>query len=602
MESLVTTQHGQVVFVSGKVTTTLDGITQTISSGESLPSASTLTIEDGAELKILYADDSLYSNTDSEVPFDSGALDEIEALQALIASGEDPTLDLPETAAGGANGNKAGSGYISVSRSGDETIASSGFNTSFENSTPLTTNLSLADLAPESSNNFSIAQFSDNFVNGIAYSTSSGLKGFTGDMGSDGSFAYHPGDTITFTIGNVTIASFSADAIQGTILFLQDIAGTSLSDSNMNYVENMAIFLQALDNDLSDGTDDGTLQTNSLLNLDTSYASNINIVFAIHELLSNYIDPTTGQPLNLATAGKEMLSLVLAELGIVFTRESELSNDGQNIFETLAMEHVADTIDELAGDGSHITTGNILDNDAGISGSTVISEVEGTTAINGIITVTTALGELIVYTQDTGDNRVGDYQYTLTSNNTEGDIASESFNYSLENALGDTSSANLTVNIQDDAPIVHNISKNLTTTADPVTTNLTLVLDVSGSMDNSAGNGKTYLETAIEALTALVNEVDATGNVNVQIVTFSSSSTSTGWLVDDIATVIDTLKSLSANGGTDYRDAINTVMNSGPIPVADQSLVYFISDGQPNSGEHVNTEQQDLWETYVTAN
>ncbi|WP_189062383.1 retention module-containing protein, partial [Shewanella hanedai] len=370
MESLVTTQNGQVVLVSGKVTRTLDGITKTISSGEALPSATTLFIENGAQIEILYEDDSTYSNTDFEVPFDTSALDEIEALQALIASGDDPTLDLPETAAGETSGSEGGSGYISVARSGDETLANSGFNTSFENSTPLTTNLSLGELAPESSNSFNIAQFSDNFVNGIAYSTSSGLNGFTGDMGSDGSFAYNPGDIITFSIGNVIIASFSADAIQGTILFLQDIAGTSLSDTNMNYVENMAIFLQALDNDLSDGTDDGTLQTNSLLNLDASYASNINIVFAIHELLSNYIDQTTGEPLNLATAGKEMLSLVLAELGIVFTRESELSNDGQNVFETLAMEHVTDTIDALAEDRTPIShdnrTADVLDVPGGL--------------------------------------------------------------------------------------------------------------------------------------------------------------------------------------------------------------------------------------------
>ncbi|WP_157582020.1 Ig-like domain-containing protein, partial [Shewanella woodyi] len=351
MESLVTTQNGQVRLVAGKVTITLDGITRTISSGEQIPASATLFIEEGAQIEIAYDDGSFYSNTEvADSPVNTEALDEIEALQALIASGDDPTLELPETAAGETNGSEGGSGFISVARSGDETIANSGFNTSFENQAPLTTSLALGEIAPDSSNNFNIAQFSDNFVNGIAYSTSSGLNGFTGDMGSDGSFAYNPGDTITFSVGNVIIASFSADAIQGTILFLQDIAGTSLSDTNMNYVENMAIFLQALDNDLSDGLDDGVLQTNSLLNLDASYASNINIVFAIHELLSNYIDPTTGQPLNLATAGKEMLSLVLAELGIVFTRESELSSDGQNVFETQAMEHVADTIDELAGE------------------------------------------------------------------------------------------------------------------------------------------------------------------------------------------------------------------------------------------------------------
>ncbi|AQS38244.1 putative calcium-binding protein [Shewanella psychrophila] len=379
MKSLVTTQHGQVLIANGEVTVEVDGENRPVVSGEQLPIGTALFLEDGAELEIAYEDGTSFSNQteqieDSEVAdTDTSVIDEIQAIQAQIAAGEDPTQG-PDTAAGaGTNGNEGGD-FVSLGRSGDETLAGSGFDTSFGapinvNAT-LTANLSLAQTDNQTTDSFKIAQFTDNFVNGVAYTTSSGLSGFTGDMGADGSFAYNPGDTITFSIGDVIIASFSADVIQGTILFLQDIAGTSLSDSNMNYVENMAIFLQALDNDLSDGTDDGILQTNSLVNLDASYTSNINIIAAIHEALTGYIDPTTGQPLNLATAGKEMLSLVLADLGIIFTRDSEFDPSGANTFETLAMEHVADTIDDLAGDRGPVTaddrTADILDVPGGL--------------------------------------------------------------------------------------------------------------------------------------------------------------------------------------------------------------------------------------------
>ncbi|WP_394206054.1 retention module-containing protein, partial [Shewanella waksmanii] len=355
MGILTIEKQGQVTLVNGSATISINGQQQPVEQGDVLIPGTVVEFTNGSQLEITYDDGSIFSSnniasstTSSEIPEDLAALDEIEQLQALIASGEDPTAELPDTAAGGATGNEGGSDFVSLSRDGSETIAAAQYDTSFDAATP-TAALSIAP-APLDTVGYNIAQFTDSFVNGVAYTTSSGLSGFTGDLGPAGSFAYNAGDTITFSVGGVTIAEFSADIIQGSILFLQDIAGTELSDSNLNYVENMAIFLQALDSDLSDGVDDGVLQTNSLINADTAFANNITILSAIHDALANYVDPTTGQPLNLATAGKEMLSLVLNELGIIFTRESERSETGENIFETLAMQHVADTIDALAGD------------------------------------------------------------------------------------------------------------------------------------------------------------------------------------------------------------------------------------------------------------
>ncbi|WP_220766178.1 retention module-containing protein, partial [Shewanella sp. MBTL60-112-B2] len=370
MKSIITTQAGHIQNINGIVTATINGNVKQLSEGELVPAGTSISIAENSSIDILLNDGSSLSSSaeesskslntnsassNSSPSAEDEALSEIEAIQALIASGEDPT-DGPDTAAGNQAGNEGGSSHVSIARGGSETIANAGHDTAGQQGSPLVASLSLNNTNDDANadsgidNTIQIAQFTDNFVNGVAYTTSSGLTGVTGDSGSDGSFSYREGDTITFTIGNVTIANFSADSIQGTILFLQDIAGTSLADSNLNYVENMAIFLQALDNDLSDGTDDGILQTNSLVNLDASYGSNINISTSIHEALSNYIDPTTGEPLNIATAGKEMLSQVLAQLGIEFTRDSERSPDEQNVFESLAMGHVADTIEELAGD------------------------------------------------------------------------------------------------------------------------------------------------------------------------------------------------------------------------------------------------------------
>ena len=189
-------------------------------------------------------------------------------------------------------------------------------------------------------------QFTDNFVDGVSYTTTSGLSGTTGtnestgEAGAQGSFLYRAGDTITLTLGSVIIAEFSADQVQGDVLFLQDIAGVALSDVNNEYVENMAIFLQALDADAN--PDNG-----------------IQITPETAAFFEGYTDAGTGEALNLATAGKQMLANALSAAdeftpeGFVFTAVSEtdpVQEDGsQNVFETEALDHVAETIEDLSG-------------------------------------------------------------------------------------------------------------------------------------------------------------------------------------------------------------------------------------------------------------
>ncbi|PKF60370.1 hypothetical protein CW745_15630, partial [Psychromonas sp. psych-6C06] len=304
-------------------------------------------------------------------------LAEIEAIQAAIAEDETPIEEI-ETAAG-ENSDGGSSSAVDFTRDGSETLASTDFQTaSFafnavtnefidtnnfvltttnnadtSGSTPSiigTTTSPSSPIVPSADSSLS-AQFTDNFVSGVSYNTSSGLSGFTGDTGTAGEFKYNIGDVITFKVGDVIIAEFNADAINGDILFLQDISGHDLTENNASHIENMAIFLQGLDSDLSDSNSaDGILRTDSLVNNEASYATNITISEAIHEAFINYIDPTTGLPLDITSSGKEMISQALASVGIEFTRDTERDESGENTFESIAMEHVTETIQELAGD------------------------------------------------------------------------------------------------------------------------------------------------------------------------------------------------------------------------------------------------------------
>ncbi|WP_345863124.1 retention module-containing protein [Shewanella algae] len=70
----------------------------------------------------------------------SGVDAEIAALQAQILAGDDPTANLPATAAGaGTTGNQGDFGYVAVDRDGSELLASAGYDTSGFDQTAITT-------------------------------------------------------------------------------------------------------------------------------------------------------------------------------------------------------------------------------------------------------------------------------------------------------------------------------------------------------------------------------------------------------------------------------------------------------------------------------
>ena len=127
------------------------------------------------------------------------------------------------------------------------------------------------------------------------------------------------------------------------------------------YLENTAIFLQALDDNLTDGDPSDGLQTNAVSDSPAAFADGINISQTTRDAFADYeVDangraaaPGTGQPLNLANSGKVMIQDALAHVGIDFTRVTEADPDGgsdgnfENVFETIAMQHVQDTVETL---------------------------------------------------------------------------------------------------------------------------------------------------------------------------------------------------------------------------------------------------------------
>jgi len=158
-------------------------------------------------------------------------------------------------------------------------------------------------------------------------------------------------------------------------------------------------------------------------------------------------------------------------------------------------------------------------------------------------------------------------------------------------ASTDTSIA---VTVEDDAPRA--VDYNTTAVATAATTvNLVIMLDLSGSMAGSdrIGLAKDALHNLLTTTDVVVNQVMVVGFENgvseQHILSWTNASAADSFIGD-----------LQANGiATNYGAALEAVeanWGAGPSE-ADRTLVYFITDGQPNAG----SVDEQAWTTFLAA-
>ncbi len=116
----------------------VNGQQQPVVLGQEIQQGSTLFVAENASFELRLQDGTTHNQQDftQTEPSADDAFAEIEALQQLIESGDDPTEELPETAAGGQISNQGGIDFTSVSRTGVETLASTTFDTNTVNIAP----------------------------------------------------------------------------------------------------------------------------------------------------------------------------------------------------------------------------------------------------------------------------------------------------------------------------------------------------------------------------------------------------------------------------------------------------------------------------------
>jgi VCBS repeat-containing protein len=266
---------------------------------------------------------------------------------------------------------------------------------------------------------------------------------------------------------------------------------------------------------------------------------------------------------------------------------------------------------DLTKDGQDLAAGTVTGSEPGHTGETGSGTLVGAvTGASGAITYTLVGSATGTYGQILL-NPDGSYTYTLTSapktspNANDGaNTLNESFTYTATDSVGNSTTGTLVVSIVDDVPS-NAVASDRSVPAVQIDSNLLLVIDVSGSMDDPSGvSGLSRLDLAKQAISALLDKYDNLGDVKVQIVTFSSSATDQTSVWVDVATAKSIIATLTAGGGTNYDVAVATMQTafdtSGKLTGA-QNVGYFFSDGKPNEGD-IGTADETALKAFLDAN
>ncbi|WP_283165135.1 retention module-containing protein, partial [Shewanella aquimarina] len=421
MKSIVTTKNGQVIDVKGKVSLVTETEQKAVTIGEVIPEGSTILIAEQADLELEFADGTSFTsqsiNDTSSVEAD--ALNEIEQLQALIASGEDPTAELPETAAGNTATSEGDSGFISVSRTGAQTIAGAGYTTSgFSVEQPTVQAFTVSsDDAPTITANDTNTIAEDEVATGnvldndLDFDTELSVVSFSVDgqtvnagttveleggslvINADGSYTFTPNDNWN---GSVPVITYTTNTGESATLTI-----------NVTPVDDPSV----LANDSNTVAED-TVASGNVLDNDSDIDSQLSVV-------SFSVD---GQTVNAGTTVElEGGSLVInADGSYTFTPNDNwngsvpvityTTNTGESATLTINVTPVDDP-SVLANDSNTVAedtvaSGNVLDNDSDIDSelSVVSFSVDGQT-VNAGTTVELEGGSLVI-------NADGSYTFT----------------------------------------------------------------------------------------------------------------------------------------------------------------------------------------------
>jgi T1SS-143 domain-containing protein len=282
---------------------------------------------------------------------------------------------------------------------------------------------------------------------------------------------------------------------------------------------------------------------------------------------------------------------------------------------------VGDVADAIGADGPNAGGAVISGKSVNLAGATKNVDADGEV-------ITGQYGSLTLKSDGT---------YSYQAGSISGGGKQDVFEYSVKDADGDTKTTTLTINIDDQINFVPDAVDDVNNTSStPLDYQLMLILDFSGSMDETVSTpegDKTRLEIARDSLISLLEQYknSTTGSVSVKLIGFAEytpfSATYLAGSNTAFATVDAAIAALMAvtpnqgDGNTDYDDAlwlakqgIDDPSWQSSVTGALESKVYFVSDGRPTSSDTtspfggtgdgtnaVNDGEETIWQAALQA-
>ncbi|WP_434939267.1 retention module-containing protein [Shewanella sp. HL-SH8] len=610
MGTITTTKAGVLTEAQSQISISAGNQLTILQPGQIIPEASLLIFDDSARFVITFDDGTIFSQDDIFVTqpelnddfTNLEALDEIEALQALIASGEDPTVDLPETAAGTPTTGNEGGSFITLDRSGNETIANAGFNTAAQpavspliveentitsddvpsilaNDTQIVAedeiasgNLLENDTDPDSE--LSIVSFE---VNGETYpaGTEVVLEGGVLVINEDGSYTFTPNENWNGQVPIITYTTNTGATATLTIEITPVDDPTVTENDSVTAAEDTPVSGNVLDND-SDPDSDLTVVSFEV-NGET-YPAGTEVVLEGGILIINEDGSYTFTP-NDNWNGQVPIITYTTNTGATATLVIEITpvDDPTNA--------VNDT--NIVTEGQ-TATGNVLDNDSDVDSALTVTsfEVEGNTYTPGS-SVNLDGGVLII-------NEDGTYSFTPDTN-WNGQVPTITYTTNT----GATATLTLVITPIDNATTAVNDTNTIA--EDTVATGNVLDndQDVDSTLEVTAFevDGQTYNpgDEAILTGGTLIINIDGsysfTPNENwngqLPVITYTTNTGATATLTINV-TPVDDSATLLNDTNTVAEDTVATgnVLNNDQDPDSTLEVTGFEVDGQTyNAGD-----------------
>ncbi|WP_240037759.1 retention module-containing protein [Aeromonas sobria] len=286
--------------------------------------------------------------------------------------------------------------------------------------------------------------------------------------------------------------------------------------------------------------------------------------------------------------------------------EADLNPNGSTA--SGSRETDSDSFQVAASDGiKEVVIGGVTFSLGALKGFSSLSPSAGINTGEGTLKVTG-------YSSADGDKSATlSYSYTLNAAQAHTKPANDTnltdvVGVTVSGVGGSSASGNVTIAIIDDVPVAVNDGPACIIQSPLPLVNVTLVLDTSGSMK---GDKLAALKAAVANLVQAYAGLDAP--IHVNLVTFATGSSNVGDYnfnsVSDTGYInlINAVNALSADGWTNYADALNTAkaqilldVNAVGADKDQQNKLYFISDGNPEPGPAGQVSAITAWQTFIT--